>query len=85
MIEGQLLATVFICRKQGQQLSGTSRSNQMQPYLPMRLSTKQSQQRLKRLYICAHLHHEVGVVIDEPTAIKEDNQSCIKMCKNPVM
>ena len=27
----------------------------------------------------------MGVVIDGPTVIKEDNQSCIKMCKNPVM
>ena len=28
---------------------------------------------------------EKGVVIDGPTAIKEANQSCIKMCKNHVM
>ena len=28
---------------------------------------------------------EMGVVIDGPTVIKEENQSCIKMCKNPVM
>ena len=28
---------------------------------------------------------EMGVVIDGPTVIKEDNQSCIKMCKSPVM
>ena len=28
---------------------------------------------------------EMGVVIDGPIVIKEDNQSCIKMCKNPVM
>ena len=27
----------------------------------------------------------MGVVIDGPTVIKEVNQSCIKMCKNPVM
>ena len=31
------------------------------------------------------LLHEMGVVIDGATFIKEDNQSCIKMCKNPVM
>ena len=28
---------------------------------------------------------EEGVVIDGPTVNKEDNQSCIKMCKNPEM
>ena len=28
---------------------------------------------------------EIGVVIDGSTVIKEYNQSCIKMCKNPVM
>ena len=28
---------------------------------------------------------EMGVVMDGSTLIKEDNQSCIKMCKNPVM
>ena len=28
---------------------------------------------------------ETGVLIDGPTVIKEDNQSCIKMCKSPVM
>ena len=27
---------------------------------------------------------EMGVNIDGPTVIKEDNQSCIKMCKKPV-
>ena len=28
---------------------------------------------------------EMGVVSDVPTPINEDNESCIKMCKNPVM
>ena len=36
------------------------------------------------LYLLSLLD-EMGVVIDGPTVIKEDNQSCIKMCKNPVM
>ena len=28
---------------------------------------------------------KIGVVTDGPTVTKEDNQRCIKMCKNPVM
>ena len=39
MIESQLLATAFICRRQGQQLAGAPRSNKLQLYLPVRLST----------------------------------------------
>ena len=62
VIEGQLLATAFICRRQGQQLVGAPRSNQVQPYLPVRLSTKQWQQWFKRLYICDHFSIEMGVV-----------------------
>ena len=39
MIESQLLATAFICRRQGQQLAGAPRSNKLQLYLPVRLRT----------------------------------------------
>ena len=28
---------------------------------------------------------EMGIKCEAPTVVEEDNQSCIKMCKNPVM
>ena len=52
MIEGQLLATAPICKTKGQQLVGALRSNELQPYLPVRLSIKKGQQWFERLYIC---------------------------------
>ena len=42
----------FHLQKAGQHLVGAPRNNQLQPYLPVGLSTKQ--QRFKRLYICDH-------------------------------
>ena len=51
MIEVQLLATVFFCRRQGQQLVEAPRSNQLKPYLPVRMLARKWQKRFKRLFL----------------------------------
>ena len=81
MIEHQFLAAAFVCKRLGQQLAGSSRSNQY---------TSEAEHQAKAAAVQESLYlrsllDEISVVIDGATNIKGDNQSCIKMYKNSVM
>ena len=49
------------------------------------ISTSEAEYQAIAAAVQEALWAEMGVVVDGPTVIKEDNQICIKMCKNPVM
>ena len=83
MIESKVLATDFICRIQGNKSIGAPKINQLQPNLPVRLSKSNGSD--SRGFISAIISQWDGVMNGRPTVFNENNQSCIKMCENPVM